>query len=75
MALYVFVYSIRSRSLRGGFIDHTFMLMVCMHLLLAAIIAQTVIWSTHVAQIYALGVDVTAIAQLVVDEAAVSLGV
>lgn len=75
MALYMFVYSIRPRSLRGGFVDHTIMLMVCMLLLLAAIIAQTVIWGTRVAQIYALGVDGTAIAQLVVDEAAASVGV
>jgi hypothetical protein len=43
--------------------------------LVAAIIAQTVIWGTRVAQIYALGVDGTAIAQLVVDDAAASVGV
>jgi hypothetical protein len=75
MALYMFVYSIGPRALRGGFVDHTIMLMVCMLLLLAAIIAKTVIWSTRVAQIYALGVDGTAIAQLVVDEAAASVDV
>jgi len=51
------------------------MLMVCMLLLLAALIAQTVIWSTRVAQIYALEVDGTAISQLVVDEAAASVGI
>lgn len=75
MALYTFDYSIRPRSLRGGFLDHTIMLMVCLLLLLAAIIAQTVVWSTRVAHIYAIGVDGTAIAQIIVDDAAASVGV
>ncbi|KIM38506.1 hypothetical protein M413DRAFT_30056 [Hebeloma cylindrosporum] len=75
MAIFMIDYCMRPRNLRAGFIGHSTMLIVCMALLLAAVIAETVIWSTRVAKINALDLDGNPISQSIIDQAAASAGV
>ena len=75
MALYILQYAVRPRSLRCEFMGHAMTLAVCVLLLLAAVIADTVVWSTRTAQITAVALDGTPVPQTVVDEAAARAGV